>query len=325
MKKIGALRIGSVEELSFGREKLRAVLAVANVHPVAAGQVIGVISESIRKNFPVELGIEIDDAEKVFFLSPDKIVAPYQRIILNEPLNPNSIDIIKQILNNLSREELLNNLEFQVKERTIELSVEREKSEKLLENMLPNSIAMRLKEGESIADRHEASVIFIDIVGFTKWASKLNASELVLYLEKIFGKFDDCARRHGLEKIKTIGDCYMAASGLPTPQIDHADRAVLMQLCEEIGFSINVRVGVHCGPLIAGVIGNTKPFYDIWGDTVNIASRMESHGSSGCIQISEDLKNKLLNSYKTKERGVIDIKNHGKMKTWFVYEVDSEE
>ena len=186
----------------------------------------------------------------------------------------------------LTREELLYDLERQVQERTADLERERERSERLLRNMLPDVIARRMKDGETIADTHEASVLFADIKGFT---SRQRAKRQVTWsiLDRIFREFDAIAQKHGLEKIKTIGDSYMAAAGLPVPQLDHVDRAVQMGLDmvaaiallrEELGLAIDVRVGIHSGPVVAGVIGTQKHAYDVWGDTVNVASRMESHG-----------------------------------------------
>jgi class 3 adenylate cyclase len=221
----------------------------------------------------------------------------------------------------------MHDLERQVEERTAELLAERERSEQLLKNMLPRVVAERMKKGETIADRHEGTVIFADIKGFTSMAMNRDAHEVVTMLDKIFRLFDELAEKHALEKIKTIGDCYMAVAGLPLPQFDHVDRAVLMgldivdvmpSLRESLGIEIDVRVGIHTGPLVAGVIGTQKYAYDIWGDTVNVASRMESHGLPGHVQISEDVQEKLGGRFELEERGTISIKNRGTIKTLFV-------
>ena len=166
----------------------------------------------------------------------------------------------------------------------------------------------------------------------TSWAlpngpRSSTAVQLVEYLDLIFGEFDLISREHGLEKIKTIGDSYMAAAGLPEAQSDHADRAVMagLDMIERMGnvrqqlnADLQVRIGIHSGPLVAGVIGELKPFYDIWGDTVNIASRMESHGFPGRLHVSDDVRQRIQNHYQLEERGTIEIKNRGQMKTWFV-------
>ena len=154
-----------------------------------------------------------------------------------------------------------------------------------------------------------------------------SAPAVVAILDRIFREFDAIALKHGLEKIKTIGDSYMAAAGLPLAQFDHVDRAVLMGLdmvaampvlCAELGLMLDVRVGVHTGPVVAGVIGTRKFAYDIWGDTVNVASRMESHGLPGRLQVSDDVRRALGRRYAFEDRGVIEIKNHDPMRTWFV-------
>ncbi len=324
---IGILRIPTPEALPFAREKLRAALVLAGISRVAAAQLVSHLSESIRDQLPLEITLSLDPITGELLLLPSVLGGRYQRLALRSPLEFEVSQQMRDVLTRLSREELLHDLERQVQERTWELNIEREKSERLLQNMLPASIAKRLKNGETIADRHVASVVFVDIVGFTKWAAQLNAAHLIEYLDIIFGEFDHISRRYGLEKIKTIGDCYMAAAGLPDAQSDHADRAVQagltiienMQIVRErLQADLQVRIGIHCGPLIAGVIGEIKPFYDIWGDSVNIASRMESHGAAGRLHISDDLRHALAQDYLLEERGTIDIKNRGQMKTWFV-------
>jgi class 3 adenylate cyclase len=210
------------------------------------------------------------------------------------------------------------------------LAVERQKSENLLLNILPGPIAERLKAGEEIiADSFEdASVLFADIAGFTVLSSKMNdASKLVSILNDIFRDFDNITQDLGLEKIKTIGDCYMLAGGIPNPAPDHLDRMAqaALRFCEVFekiksnwGYEINVRIGIHTGEVVAGVIGKYKFVYDLWGDTVNIASRMESHGQVGRIHVSKQVYNRLKETYDFEERGEIDVKGKGKMETWFL-------
>lgn len=214
-----------------------------------------------------------------------------------------------------------------------QLAAERNKSERLLLNVLPRSIAERLKGGEEqIADSYPAvTVLFADISGFTVYAAKVSPEQLVSRLNNIFTAFDDMIEVYGLEKIKTIGDAYMIAGGLPEPCPDHADRIarfalgmlrVIDKVNEETGETFAMRIGVHSGPVVAGVIGKVKFTYDLWGDTVNAASRMESHGEKGRVQLSEAAHTLLSDRFTTEPRGVIEVKGKGPMKTfWLTGEV----
>ena len=209
------------------------------------------------------------------------------------------------------------------------LQVERDRSESLLLNILPEPIAERLKSGEGvIADRFpEITVLFSDIVGFTELSSSTRPQDLVAMLNSIFREFDAIASRRGLEKIKTIGDAYMVAAGLPQYCDDHAMRAADMALemleaveafNRETGADLSIRIGLHSGSAVAGVIGTKKFAYDIWGDTVNIASRMESHGEPGRVHISEETAEHLKYDYIIDPRGAITVKGKGAMKTFFL-------
>jgi adenylate cyclase len=206
------------------------------------------------------------------------------------------------------------------------LEDEEAKSEELLLNILPESIAARLKGGESvIADSFaDVTVLFADLVGSTELAASISATELVERLNEIFSLFDAIAAKHGLEKIKTIGDAYLVVGGLPEPRDDHvvavAEMALEMQaaLPDLIRDAPPLRIGMHSGPVVAGVIGAHKFSYDLWGDTVNVASRMESHGIPGRIQTTPEVRTLLGDRYRFEERGPIEVKGRGTMVTHFL-------
>ncbi|HEY9605587.1 MAG TPA: adenylate/guanylate cyclase domain-containing protein [Allocoleopsis sp.] len=227
-------------------------------------------------------------------------------------------------------------LELRVIERTTqlqeineELVKEQEKCERLLLNILPEPIAQQLKERTShIADGFaDVTILFADIVGFTQLSEQLSPTQLVGILNEIFSTFDRLTEQYGLEKIKTIGDAYMVVGGIPTPRSDHADAIAQMALDmrKEIArfnlkhsITISVRMGINTGPVVAGVIGTKKFIYDLWGDAVNTASRMESHGLAGCIQVTQATYELLQNKYLFQERGRIQIKGKGEMTTYLL-------
>jgi class 3 adenylate cyclase len=210
------------------------------------------------------------------------------------------------------------------------MEAEYDRSEALLANMLPASIADRLKEsGRSvIADKYdEASVMFADIVGFTERASSTAPADLVRFLDRLYSDFDALVDKHGLEKIKVSGDSYMVVSGVPRPRPDHvqalADFALDMVevaagLKDPHGLALPLRVGMACGPVVAGVVGSRRFFYDVWGDAVNVASRMESTDSVGRIQVPEDIYERLKDEFVLQERGHIEVKGKGIMRTWYL-------
>jgi class 3 adenylate cyclase len=212
-------------------------------------------------------------------------------------------------------------LQYFVRER----EREHERSEALLLNVLPEPVAVRLKRHEGvIADRFEhATVLFADIVDFTPISAAIQPHEVVELLDGVFSDFDELAERHGLEKIKTIGDSYMVASGIPTPRPDHV-RAVADMALEMLGVAaarregLGLRIGIDTGPVVAGVIGRRKFIYDLWGDTVNTASRMESQGVPGEIQVTERVVGALDGDYVLEYRGTVEIKGKGAMSTWFL-------
>lgn len=216
------------------------------------------------------------------------------------------------------------------KERTLyELKLEQERSEKLLLNILPKSIANRLKDNDMrIADSHDAvTILFADIVGFTKLTATMPPAELVDLLSQLFSRFDRLADRYGLEKIKTIGDGYMVVGGAPVSLDNHA--SIIAQLAlqmqedlalfnQHIGKNLQMRIGISSGPVVAGVIGTSKFAYDIWGDPVNMASRMEKNGLPGRIQLSECTYHLIKDKHVCESRGLIQIKGKGKVNTYLL-------
>lgn len=223
------------------------------------------------------------------------------------------------------------------------LAIEQERSEKLLLNVLPQAIADQLKQSLNLLQQRnskaliaesydQVTVLFADIVSFTNLSANISAADLVGLLNRIFLVFDDLCEKHGIEKIKTIGDAYLAVGGLPNPRTDHAEAIANMALDiqHEInqfrtyeGHAIAVRVGINTGSVIAGVIGKKKFTYDLWGDTVNIANRMESHGIPGKIQVTEATYQRLKDKYQFERRGIVDVKGKGEMATYWLLQKNS--
>jgi len=210
-----------------------------------------------------------------------------------------------------------------------QLQLEQERSERLLLNILPKPIADRLKACQGIiADSFaEVSVLFADIVDFTRLSVNMSPKTLVVMLNGVFSAFDQLVEQHGLEKIKTIGDEYMAVGGLPTPRPGHVDAIADMALDMQASIDqfkvgndrpLRIRIGIHIGPVVAGVIGQRKFSYDLWGDTVNTASRMASHGLSNHSQVTTAVHERLRDKYLFEERGAIQIKSKGEMTTYFL-------
>jgi class 3 adenylate cyclase len=247
-------------------------------------------------------------------------------------------EILRQseILAEQAREIELANTKLQ--EKNLEIETERAQSERLLLNILPSSIAARLMGGEQlIADRFDhVTVMFADIADFTTISATIRPEELVGLLDTVFSAFDAIANTYQLEKIKTIGDCYMLVGGLPEPQSDHCERVAraaldihnaTQELNSLLDVQLSLRIGIHTGPVVAGVIGRTKFAYDLWGDTVNTASRMESHGKAGAIHISQEVRDALAGSaaapsatgrFATESCGTTVIKGKGAMHTYFL-------
>jgi class 3 adenylate cyclase len=209
------------------------------------------------------------------------------------------------------------------------LNVERDRAEALLLNVLPEEVATRLKSGQAtIADSYtEVTVLFADIVGFTGLSARISPEQLVTMLNSVFSTFDQLAERYKLEKIKTIGDAYMVVSGLNGPHPNRPEAAAAMalemmagldQLSKALNLDLQVRIGMDTGPVVAGVIGTKKFIYDLWGDTVNTASRMESQGVPGRIQVTERFYDCLRDQFRFEKRGVLQIKGKGEMTVYLL-------
>ena len=205
---------------------------------------------------------------------------------------------------------------------------QRREADRLLLNVLPDSVAERLKRGEAVADQFDlAGILFADIQGFTPYSADKRPDEVVRILNCIFSAFDSLTEKHALEKIKTIGDAYMVVSGLPEPRPDHLDalahmaldmHAVMDQYRREGLCDFRLRIGMHAGPVVAGIIGLKKFSYDLWGDTVNVASRMESCGIAGEIQVTEEVYRLLQHKYLFQPRGLIEVKGKGQMPVYLL-------
>jgi adenylate cyclase len=205
---------------------------------------------------------------------------------------------------------------------------ERQRSDALLANILPPKVAARLKANDRIADRYgAASVLFADMAGFTARASDTEPDQLVGFLDDVFGRIDALVERHGLEKIKTTGDAYMVVAGVPEPRPDHAGalaalaldmRDALADLVDPKGRPVPIRIGIASGPGVAGVVGRAKFFYDVWGDAVNTAARMEQTAEPGTIQVAPEMRELLTERFELQERGLVDVRGKGEMRTWLL-------
>ncbi|MCZ0731138.1 adenylate/guanylate cyclase domain-containing protein [Mycolicibacterium iranicum] len=210
------------------------------------------------------------------------------------------------------------------------MEAEYERSERLLANILPATIADRLKEPTRtvIADKYEdASILFADIAGYTKRASDTAPAELVRFLDRLYTDLDALVDRHGLEKVKTSGDSYMVVSGVPIPRADHIEALarLALDMAEAVaglkdpqGRDVPLRIGMATGPVVAGVVGAKKFFYDVWGDAVNVAARMETTDVEGRIQVPDNVYQRLRHAFEFEERGVVDVKGKGPMHTWYL-------
>ncbi|MCT7984754.1 response regulator [Laspinema sp. A4] len=275
-------------------------------------------ADSSLRHIPVIMISAVDDIDSVV-----KCIELGAEDYLSKPFNP---VLLKARISASLEKKRLRDQEQAVLQK---LQDEQAKSELLLLNILPKPIAERLKAGErTIADNFsDVTVLFADIVGFSQLSSHLSPPELVEFLNHIFSLFDELADKYGLEKIKTIGDAYMVVGGLPMPRPDHAQAIAQMaldmldattQLRTNHGETIAMRIGISTGPVEAGVIGTKKFSYDLWGDTVNTASRMESHGIPGRIQVTTSTYECLANDFLFEHRGLIPVKGKGEMLTYLL-------
>lgn len=273
---------------------------------------------------------EIDSVVRCIEMgAEDYLQKPFNQVILNAKI---SASLERKRFRDRERAFMLK-LQTEQKKLQIEqrkLEIEQQTSEKLLLNILPKAIADRLKKGEqTIADSFsEVTVLFSDLVGFTELSTTIEPCQLVEKLNQIFLAFDKLTEKHQLEKIKTIGDAYMLVGGLPTPRPDHVEAVANMALemlttinkiNQQANAHFQIRIGFHTGPVVAGIIGKNKFNYDLWGDTVNIASRMESQGLSGHVQVSEATYQRLKDKFVFERRGPIEIKGKGTMVTYLLH------
>ncbi|HLO51261.1 MAG TPA: adenylate/guanylate cyclase domain-containing protein [Kamptonema sp.] len=289
-------------------------------------------ASSKTSSIPVIFLSALDDASdkvKAFDVGAvDYITKPFQdKEVLARVANQLTIQNQQRQLQEKTNqlEECVGRLQNEIKERQgaeLALRLAQKKSDHLLLNILPAAIVENLKKGEgTAAERFDsATVLFADIVGFTSLAARISPLELVNFLNQIFSKFDQLTEKHGLEKIKTSGDAYMVAGGVPVARADHVEAIANMALDmqdaianfpTDTGEPFQIRIGIHTGPVVAGVIGTKKFIYDLWGDTVNVASRMESQGLPGYIQVTTDIYDQLKDRYVFEERGAIAIKGKG--------------
>ncbi len=282
-------------------------------------------ADPFLRHLPVIIASGFNDVEAVARCielgAEDFLPKPASSTILRARV---SASLERKRLRDLDRLRLL---ELQHEKQLLEL--EQEKSDRLLLNILPQAIAERLKLGErTIAERHaEVTVLFADIVDFTALASRTDAEELVALLNDLFTRFDRIAESHGVEKIKTIGDSYLAVGGLPTPRPDHAESVAEMALemleavsriNQDRGIRLHVRIGINSGPVVAGVIGRKKFTYDLWGEAVNLASRIQSSGLPDHVNVSAGTYARLREKYAFMERGTIKCKGLGEVRTYIL-------
>ena len=328
------LGVELIEEAANGREALDRLreesfdlmLLDVEMPEMNGREVLAAMQQSPQlRGFPVIVisgGQDIEDVVRCIELgAEDYLPKPFSQVLLKARLTSS---IEKKRLRDLERMR-----RQQLQEQHEQLEREQDKTENLLLNILPRSVSQRLKGGEKrIADaHHEVSVLFADLVGFTQLSHGMSAEKLVNMLDEIFSRFDCIVGDAGVEKIKTIGDSYMLVGGVPEPRVDHAVAVV------EVGFAmldamdsfnrahgtqLQIRIGVNSGPVVAGVIGMHKFTYDLWGNTVNVASRMESTGVPGRIHVSPSTALHLQGRFDLEARGAVSVKGIGEVDTFFV-------
>lgn len=337
LKQIG---VRFIEEASHGRQALERLqaepfdLMLLDVEmPEMTGlEVLAQMQQHPQlRGFPVIVisgGQDIDDVVRCIEMGADDYLPkPFSQVLLKARLTSSIEKKRLRDMEQLRRQQL--------QAQHAQLEQEQEKTENLLLNILPRSVSQRLKAGEKrIADAHaEVSVLFADLVGFTQLSKGLSAPLLVDILDQIFSRFDAIVGEIGVEKIKTIGDCYMLVGGVPEPRADHAQAVVeagfaMLHALEEINrqhsTQLQIRVGVNSGPVVAGVIGMHKFTYDLWGNTVNIASRMESTGTPGRIHVSPSTALLLGQRFVLEARGSVSVKGIGELETFFVQAPSSQ-
>jgi class 3 adenylate cyclase len=299
------------------KEPFDLVLLDVLMPKVTGHQVLAAMkTDPVLRHIPVIMITGLDDMDSLISCiecgAEDYLTKPFDPVLLNARIGSS---LEKKRLRDTERD-LLN----QVRQA-------QEKSEALLLNILPRSIADRLKAGEStIVDTFPSvTVLFADLAGFTELSTRISGAELVLLLNELFTTFDLLAQEQGLEKIKTIGDAYMVVGGLPVPRTDHAHAvaelalnmvAAVNEKFADSRFPIRIRIGISSGPVVAGVIGRNKFSYDLWGDTVNTASRMESYGEAGTIQVSNETYKLLAQDYPFTPRNLTQVKGKGDLTAW---------
>ncbi|MEG4803408.1 adenylate/guanylate cyclase domain-containing protein [Microcoleus sp. ARI1-B5] len=326
----GPRAIATVQEFPPTLILLDVMMPEMNGYEVCAQLKASPKTSSIPVIFLSALDDVVDKVKAFDVGAVDYITKPFQdKEVLARVANQLTIQSQQKLLQEQTKqlEELVERLQNEIKERQgveLALRLAQQKSDNLLLNILPAAIIENLKTGESSsAERFEsATVLFADIVDFTSLAARISPLELVNFLNKIFSKFDELTEKHGLEKIKTIGDAYMVAGGLPVPRADHVEAMANMALDmqdaiadfkTDTGEPFQIRIGINTGAVVAGVIGTKKFIYDLWGDTVNVASRMESQGLPGYIQVTAAIYEQLKDRYLFEEQGAIAVKGKGDM------------
>ena len=326
----GPRALATVQEFPPDLILLDVMMPEMNGYEVCAQLKASAQTSSIPVIFLSALDDVLDKVKAFDVGAVDYITKPFQgKEVLARVANQLTIQSQQKQLQEQTKqlEELVERLQNEIKERQeveLALRLAQTKSDNLLLNILPAAIVENLKKGEgSAAERFEsATVLFADIVDFTSLAARISPLELVNFLNEIFSKFDELTEKHNLEKIKTIGDAYMVAGGLPVPRADHAEAIANMALDmqdaiadfqSDTGESFQIRIGINTGPVVAGVIGTKKFTYDLWGDTVNVASRMELQGLPGYIQVTAVVYEQLKDGYVFEERGAIPVKGKGDM------------